>query len=77
MVKHIKLGDQDYKLNLYELSGHENSHSFIKDKISDCPIIIFMYDVTEKETFDSIPNWIKTVKELNKNGGAQMFLIGS
>ena len=35
-------------------------------KIQNCTTIIFMYDVTNKESFGLISKWIEAVKENNK-----------
>ena len=75
--KSIQLGEQKYDLSFNDLSGQERFKKAIMSKIKICTIIIFMYDVTKQESFDSIPKWIETVKENNKNDGLQMILIGN
>ena len=73
----IQLGEQKYVLSLNDLSGQERFKKDIMSKIKISTKIIFMYDVTKQESFDSIPEWIETVKENNKNDGLQMILIGN
>ena len=75
--KSIQLGEQKYDLSFNDLSGQERYKKAIMSKIKICTIIIFMYDVTKQESFDSIPKWIETVKENNENDGLQMILIGN
>ena len=75
--KSIQLGEQKYVLSLNDLSGQERFKKDIMSKIKISTKIIFMYDVTKQESFDSIPKWIETVKENNENDGLQMILIGN
>ena len=75
--KSIQLGDQCYDLYFSDLSGQEKFKTTIMSRIKISTIIIFMYDVTKQESFDSIPKWIETVKENNENDGLQMILIGN
>ena len=75
--KSIQLGEQKYDLSFNDLSGQERFKKAIMSKIKICTIIIFMYDVTKQESFDSIPKWIEIVNKNNKNEGLQMILIGN
>ena len=76
-VKSIQAGNQNYSLSFIDVSGNEKFLSTVMPKIQNCTTIIFMYDVTNKESFGLISKWIEAVKENNKIDGLQMYLIGS
>ena len=76
-LKRIQVGNKEYNLSLNDLSGNEKFGSNILQIIKKSTLIIFMYDITKQESFDSIPKWIEIVNKNNKNEGLQMILIGN
>ena len=65
--KNITIHDQDVRLIIYDTAGQEKFRSLIPMYIREAQIILLVYDITDKESFDSIPKWIQEVKDvLNK-----------
>ena len=65
--KNITIHDQDVRLIIYDTAGQEKFRSLIPMYIREAQIILLVYDISDKDSFDAMPNWIKEVKEvLNK-----------
>ena len=75
-VKNIIIKDMQYKLFFYDTTGQERYKSISLNIIKNAHGIILMYDITKKETFESIPEWIKSVKEA-KGDNFPMILLGN
>ena len=57
--KNIKIDNQDIHLLLYDTAGQEKFRSLIPMYTRDANIIILVYDITRKESFTHIPDWVK------------------
>ena len=65
--KNITIHDQDVRLIIYDTAGQEKFRSLIPMYIREAQIILLVYDISDKDSFDAMPNWIQEVKEvLNK-----------
>ena len=61
-VKNVTIKDKLYKLFFYDTTGQEKYKSIAFNIIKTAHGVILMYDITDKSTFNSIPEWIKSVK---------------
>ena len=57
--KNVKIDNQDVHLLLYDTAGQEKFRSLIPMYTRDANIIILVYDITRKESFTHIPDWVK------------------
>ena len=74
--KEIKIEGTSYVIDMWDTAGQEKYRSMAKIFIKDSQIVIFVYDVTEEKTFDSLDYWVKSVEEvLGKN--ALLALVGN
>ena len=62
--KNITIHDQDVRLIIYDTAGQEKFRSLIPMYIREAQIILFIYDISDKDSFDSIPKWIQLVNDL-------------
>ena len=62
--KNITIHDQDVRLIIYDTAGQEKFRSLIPMYIREAQIILFIYDISDKESFDSIPKWIQQVNDV-------------
>ena len=61
----ITVNEKKYLIDLWDTVGQENYRSITQHFIRDTNIVIFVYDITEKHTFNEIENyWIDKVKEV-------------
>ena len=75
-VKIIEIENIKYKLIFYDTAGQEKFKSVAPNLIKKAHGIIIMYDITNKSSFDSIPEIIKNIKE-EKGDDFPMILIGN
>ncbi len=75
-VKTVTIKDKQYKLFFYDTTGQERFRSLSFNIIKNAHGIILMYDITNKSSFDSIPEWIKNIKE-SKGEDFPMILCGN
>ena len=74
--KNVAIHDQDVRLILYDTAGQEKFRSLIPMYIREAQIILLIYDISDKDSFDSIPKWIQEVLDI-KNSEAVFALIGN
>ena len=65
--KNVKIDNQDIHLLLYDTAGQEKFRSLIPMYTRDANIIMLVYDITRKESFNNIPIWIKDLTNININ----------
>ena len=65
-----------YKVLFYDTAGQERFHSIAPNIIKKANGIIIMYDITNKQSFDSIPEILKAI-ENEKGENFPLILIGN
>ena len=63
--KNIQIDNQDIHLLLYDTAGQEKFRSLIPMYTREANIIILVYDISRKESFTHIPNWINELTNVN------------
>ena len=74
--KNVTIHDQDVRLILYDTAGQEKFRSLIPMYIREAQIILLIYDISNRESFDSMPKWIQQILDV-KNAEAVFVLIGN
>ena len=64
--KNITIHDQDVRLIIYDTAGQEKFRSLIPMYIREAQIILLIYDISDKGSFDSMPKWIQEVNDILK-----------
>ena len=62
-VKKMNINNKQYKINLWDTIGQESLRNLTKLFFNNSKIVIFVYDISNKESFDDLPNWVKDVEE--------------
>ena len=75
-IKKIEINNKNYQLLLFDTAGQERYKSIALNVIKDTHGILLMYDITEKATFESIPDWIQNIKDL-KGDDFPLILLGN
>ena len=65
--KIVKRNKKEYKINLWDTIGQEKYRSLTKIFMKDSNIVIFVYDITKRETFESLNYWKKIIEEILGN----------
>lgn len=75
MEKHISLKKTDITFSIWDLGGQQEYLHMLPLVCNDAIALLFMFDLSRKQTLTSIKNWYKQARLLNKT--AQPFLIGT
>jgi len=67
---------EKYKVLFYDTAGQEKYRSIAFNLMKGAEGIILMYDVTKRSTFESITEWVKSIKEA-KGDNFPVILIGN
>ena len=65
--KFIKKGKYNIRLQIWDTAGQERFHSITKNIYRNANGVLFIYDVTNKETFNNIKNWIKDLENFQND----------
>jgi len=74
--KIVNINGQEVHLVLYDTAGQEKFRSLIPMYIREAQIILLIYDITSKESFESIPKWFSDILNV-KNDEAIFALVGN
>ena len=74
-VKMIKYNGKNIKLQLWDSSGNEQIRNTIKNLYNGSNLIVLVYAVDDKNSFDSIPKLVDEVKKQIKN--PKFLLVGN
>ena len=65
--KNLIINKKNYQIEIWDTAGQEMYKSLTKMFIIDSKIVIFVYDITQKSSFEELDFWINTAKENLKN----------
>ena len=74
--KIVNINGQKVHLVLYDTAGQEKFRSLIPMYIREAQIILLIYDITSKDSFESIPKWFSDILNV-KNDEAIFALVGN
>ncbi len=75
-VKVVKINNVSYRVYFYDTTGQEKYKSISLNMIKNANGIILMYDITKRKSFDSINEWIESVKNV-KGSNFPLILLGN
>ena len=76
-LKEIIKGDTKYNVNVWDTTGQERYHSVTNLFINDSHIIILVYSIDSKESFNNLNYWYDTIKEKLKGEKYILSVVGS
>ena len=76
ITKFFKYEDKIIKINIWDTAGQERYTSMITTYYKGAKGALLVYDITRKNTFDNIDNWLKELITINSNN-ISMCLIGN
>ena len=75
--KKMKVNDKEIKLDLWDTAGQDRYRSLAKIFYQDAKIIVFVYDITSKSSFEGLKNyWYKQV-QANSDKNAILAVVGN
>ena len=66
MSKNIRFRGQNIKIQIWDSAGQEKYKGLIPSYVRNSSIVFIVYDVSNRSSFDNIPNWISFVKNIEK-----------
>ena len=70
--KNINYKDKEYSLEIWDTNGRQTYRPIYKFFVKDADIIVLIYDITRKNTFLGLQNWLDLILE---HKGNEVFLI--
>ena len=67
VAKEYRISQKTYILNLWDTTGQEKYRALTKIFMKDSKIVIFVYDITNKKSFDELEYWMKLIDEILGN----------
>jgi Ras-related protein Rab-18 len=74
-VKTIQSGGKTVKMTLWDTAGQERFRTLTSSYYRGAQGIVLAYDITRRETFDYLPQWLKEVDVYSPNGGKDVVKI--
>ena len=62
-IKNSEGNDLEIDVQLWDTAGEERFRSITTSYYKSSQGLLLMYDITRRETFDNVENWIKSIKE--------------
>ena len=65
--KYVKRGNFNIRLSIWDTAGQERFRSITKNIYRNANGVLFVYDITNKKSFENIRNWIKDTQKIDKD----------
>lgn len=75
-VRTLEIGGKNVKLNIWDSAGQERFRTIVNTYYRGAHGIIVVYDTTDRDSFDHLPDWLKDVSELAEPNAKKM-LVGT
>jgi DnaJ family protein C protein 27 len=62
-VTKVNFRDREVKVNIFDMSGHQIFHEVRNEFYKDTQGVILVFDVCDKQSFDSLDDWIQEMKQ--------------
>ena len=74
--KKLQIDGKTYSINLWDTIGQEKFRALTKIFIKEAKVVIFVYDITQKKTFDQLNYWFESTKDVITDD-AVMGIVGN
>ncbi|KAI6188374.1 GTP-binding protein ryh1 [Aphelenchoides besseyi] len=64
--KLVKTAKHSVKLQIWDTAGQERFRSLLPSYLRDCAVVLMVYDITNKKSFDVLDFWVNYVKQRAK-----------
>jgi len=76
-IKMLNLHDQKIGLSIWDTAGQEKFRSLTSSYYRGTQGIILVFDVTERESFQHLDNWLKEIELYSTNENVVKLLVGN
>lgn len=63
MIKTVEIGGDKVKLQVWDTAGQERFRSITQSYYHSADALVLVYDITSRESFNSLPGWVKEVEQ--------------
>ena len=74
-VKKIRINNIDINLQIWDTAGQERFRSITQSFMKGADGILYVYDITQKKTFDNLKTWIRQSEESTE--GFKKIIVGN
>ena len=67
MSKNIRFRGQNIKIQIWDSAGQEKYKGLIPSYVRNSSIVFIVYDISNRSSFDNVPNWISFVQNIEKS----------
>lgn len=75
--KTIKMGQKTVKLKIWDTAGQERFRNITKQYYKGADGILLVYDVTDRNSFEKIKDWMKQIQENTQKDQIGIVLLGN
>ena len=75
-LKNIQVENKKVKLQIWDTAGQERFRAITTSYYKGAQAIVIVYDVTDKDSFDHLKNWISDIEKFGKDG-VMRILVGN
>ena len=76
-IQKLKKNNRNITLKIYDTAGQERYRSIVQNYYKGADGIILMYDITNKNSFESIEQWINNIKESSNYENIGLVIVGN
>ena len=75
-LKNIEIDNKKIKLQIWDTAGQERFRTITTSYYKGAHAILVVYDITEKDSFDHVKNWMADIDKFGKEGVLRV-LVGN
>ncbi|EAY22317.1 Ras family protein [Trichomonas vaginalis G3] len=73
-TKNVNIDGVPVRLQIWDTAGQEKFHAIIPSYIRNVSIVILVFDITQRQSFDNVQKWYQIVTDITK---PKFFLAGN
>lgn len=73
----LQISSESIGLQLWDTAGQEKYFSITKNYFKNSSGIAIVYDISNRSSFDKVPNWIRQIKEFSNLSELSIVLLGN
>ena len=75
-AKSVKVDNKLVKLQIWDTAGQESFRAITRSFYRNAHAVILMYDLTREESFESLDDWLREIKQ-NSDPDVAVYLVGN
>ena len=76
LLIYCKVNELNIKFQIWDTCGQEKYRSLVQSFYHNTSLAIIIYDISKRESFDNLGNWLKDLKQHTEKG-LPIFIVGN